>query len=71
MLKILAMIFSWELVWLQSYSGEIYLSRARENPFGGKWCYVYDYYQIGHVNLLPDGKCSGSSCYIEKWKSYK
>lgn len=70
MLRLLAFIFRWELVWLQDFQGKVYLTKTNNNPFG-KYAHIYHFTKIGHVVLNDDETCSGESSYIKRWKPYR
>lgn len=55
-----------KLVWLQDFDGEVTLSIARPNPFGGMVAERHWPFNIRKVYLLPNGDVIGS--YVRKWK---
>jgi hypothetical protein len=69
MLRFLAWLFKWELIWLKA-DDNLYLSRKRVNPFGGYYCYANDFMKVGFIELLDDGECQ-SKYNINQWKPYK
>lgn len=70
LLKMLSFLFNWEIVTLQDIYGETYLTLVKHDLYG-KWCNVYWLLKVGHVRLLSDGTCKGSSSYICRWEPYK
>jgi hypothetical protein len=66
-LRLFAVLFGWELVWLRDFQNEVYLTKVNYGPWG-KWAYVYPFLKIGNVSLNDDGTCGGKSSYVEKWK---
>jgi hypothetical protein len=58
-------------IWLQDHHGKTYRTWVRKTPFEKKWAPVYPFTGVGSVILNPDGTCSGSSIYIERWAPMK
>ena len=69
LIRLWALLTFQRLVWLQHIDGDITLSIAKANPFGGLSAEIYWPLNIRKVHLLPDGKCGEG--YISQWKFYK
>lgn len=67
LLKLTSFFTRKRIVILQDMDGDHYYTLENESPFGGKCANVYWWSKIGHVWLLPDGTCQGSSSYIKNW----
>ena len=70
MLRLLSMLRLIELVWLEDFTGERYLTVKRKSGTS-EWCYIYPYTFVGHVILNGDGSCSGEYSYIKTWESWR
>jgi hypothetical protein len=58
------------IILLHSVNGAVSLSLEHKTPFGESISYVNEFYKIGSVILLDNGKLSKKSdaAYIDEWK---
>jgi hypothetical protein len=69
-IRLFARLRGGEVIWIQDFQGKVKPTIAHMDAFGGAWCPVYWFGNVGHCRLLADGTVDpkSDSSYVHRWR---